>query len=766
MKSTGIYLASLMFFTLSVFGQKPSGTTTFYPAKPRPGVVPGPTMMQMPLVVPLFLVGDRFASVLTLVNNSTADTYADVTFRGLDGRTLASQRVEFAHHSQRLVDVGSLLQSKGLGATKGSIVVAQSPSLAGPTIAATLAMTYRGTSNPNFIDEEISMPSMEGSQVLQGVADRAHGSPLVAISSMAESMQHITMVCLGEHGANGAHHIDLAAGATFLADCTGSDESGHDFATAAEDRDEAASGPVGIKLTSDAMPGSFAAFALAPHRSGYNRFFSSILFSDPKLFHSPNTVFTGIPVGFSSLLGGNYTPHLSVSNFSATEVHVHTTFAQTSGNAPASGEVGALTVPAGSSRELILKNLEGDPGLQNSFIVTSDGDPGALMAKLISQSDSSPQGVELQAKDELDDHNAGEHPWSLEQGTESTLLLFNHGDKPQFFNVSLGGSATWQKAYKLAPMQTLAIGIQALIDNQVKDDKGRVLPKTLQSGELNWEAPSATRSSGRLLQSSRTTGMARNFSCGYAGLLCGADLSFLTEYLPDGSVVDFGLVTTRTCTSGNIYDCSGQQTGSGDSGFSYDWSSRDTGIASISGGSTMPNSSLLGVSVGSTYVNGNVNSQYCSAGGGGPATVTVPSKLLVAYDPGNVQANNCAVTSQNGKVRNIQYQLADGGGHNLGQSLIEEVYENLSANTCGNGVPQATTCTSSGAPNGIFTDVIWTNYCSPTPSNSCGFSIQPTHWKSCATATHTNIGSPTYIVTWRDITVNGAEQIVTGQVIP
>lgn len=630
MKSTGIYVASLMIFTMSILAQKPAGTTTFYPAKPLLGVVPGPPMMQMPLVVPLFVVGDRFASVLTLVNNSTADTYADVTFRGLDGRTLASERVDFAHHSQRLVDVGSLLQSKGLEATKGSIVVAQSSSLAGPTIAATLAMTYRRSSEPNFIDEEISMPSMEGSQVLQGVADQAHGSPLVAISSMAASVQHITLVCLGEHGASAAHHIDLAAGATFLADaCTGSDQSGHDFATAAEDRNDATRGPVGIKLVSDGMPGSFAAFALALHGGGDDHFFSSVLFSDPKLVRSPNTVFTGIPVGFAFPLGGNYTPHLSVTNFSATEVHVRTTFAQTSGNAPASREVGVLTVPAGSSRELTLKDLEGDSGLQNSFIVISDGDPGALMAKLISRSDSSRQEVELQAKDELDDHNAGEHPWSLEQGTESTLLLFNHGDKPQFFNVSLGGSDTWQKAYKLAPMQTIAIAIRELINNQTRDDKGRVLPKTLQSGELNWEAPDATRSSGRLLQSNRSTGMARNFSCGYSDLLCGASLTTFTADVGDGTYVSYGLVTAATCTSGRQNDCSGQPTGSGDSGFSYNWSTRDTGIASIYAGNTRPDSNVFGVSLGSTYVNGNINSAYCSAGGGGPVTTGVTMYLVL-----------------------------------------------------------------------------------------------------------------------------------------
>jgi hypothetical protein len=66
----------------------------------------------------------------------------------------------------------------------------------------------------SYIDEEIFMPSMKGSQVLQGVADRGNGSPILAISSMAESVQHIQIQCFGKDGAGTAQRIDLAAGET------------------------------------------------------------------------------------------------------------------------------------------------------------------------------------------------------------------------------------------------------------------------------------------------------------------------------------------------------------------------------------------------------------------------------------------------------------------------------------------------------------------------------------------------------------------------
>jgi hypothetical protein len=94
-------------------------------------------------------------------------------------------------------------------------------------------------------------------------------------------------------------------------------------------------------------------------------------------------------------------------------------------------------MPPKQSRELVLDGLQGEPDLQNSFIVYSDGAPGALMAKLVSTSDSQLHEVELQAKDASDTLNAGNHPWTVNGTTESTLLLFNHSSTKENFDVSI-----------------------------------------------------------------------------------------------------------------------------------------------------------------------------------------------------------------------------------------------------------------------------------------------------------------------------------------
>lgn len=632
-----VAMSCMALLTSAMLGQ-PKLKTTTAPAQPLPGGTsesPGP---MMPLIVPLFLEGNQFSGTLVLVNNTTENTYADVTVRALGGKTLAVKRVNFAPHSQRKLEIGKLLDAPGLAAIAGSIVVMQSPDLAGPAIAAVLAMTYTGSTDPNYIDEEIFMPSMTGSRMLQGVADSGSGSPFLAISSMADVRQHVQIQCFGKNGAGVSRTISLAAGETLITGaCSGPDLHNDDFTNVVEQLDEHISGPQGIRLTSDAMPGSFAAFAMVRHHDRGDRFFSSVLFSDPKSLNSPNTVFTGVPVGNAESLlpTGRYVPRLTLANFSDKDIQVQTTFAKTSDDTPTVQDLDALTVPSHTSRELVVPDLRGDSTLQNSFLVHSDGAPGALMAKFVSQGDSRLHEVELQAKDEADMQNAGAHPWSIEDNTESTLLLFNHSKTTQVFTATVSaGGIDWQKEYKLASLQTKAISIRELVEEQIKDDKGQRLPQNSKTGETSWLVTDFAKGSGRLLQSDRSLAMARNFSCGYSGLLCASSFTIVYDVFGN-TVLQFGDITGITCTSGLPNACSGARTGTAN--FSTTWTTQYPNVLSISGSSTNPSVYLKGVSSGSSQINGRIQSQYCSSGQGGTGT-----GCTVSIVPGSFTAKNCS----------------------------------------------------------------------------------------------------------------------------
>src|SRR5205807_7494922 len=173
-------------------------------------------MMRMPLVLPLFIQNEQFTSTLMIVNGSAESTYADVVVTGLGGKDINHLRVDFAPHSQRRVEVLDLLREVGLPSVMGRITIMQSPDLKGMAVAAQLSISYQGSTQPSYIDEETAMPSAEGSQVLRAVADRTAGAPAVAVTNLSSTDQHVTMECLSETGANSSTTIELGAQETVV----------------------------------------------------------------------------------------------------------------------------------------------------------------------------------------------------------------------------------------------------------------------------------------------------------------------------------------------------------------------------------------------------------------------------------------------------------------------------------------------------------------------------------------------------------------------
>jgi hypothetical protein len=620
------YIAAL-FNTAAIGRERPNALKAKSHRTARPQNGPAAPVMQMPLVVPLFIQDRTFTSNLIIVNTTNVNTYADVILSGLDGNKLVSQRIGLPPHSQRQVGMDSLLRSVNSPATAGRITIAQSPDLKGMSIASQLTMTYLGSREINFIDEEVAMPSTESSLTLRAVTDMTDGSPVVAITSLAETLQRISIECLSAKDGHVRKMVEIPAGETLVTEACREDGRHHaDLGAISEIADERQPRTIGISLTSDGMAGSFAAFGLSSHGGRADHFFTSIPFTDPKMTMSTTTVFTGAPVGSLSLLpDGKYVPQLAFANFSNRSAHVSVNYARMSGETPIVKEVANIDVPGMTVEHLALDGLQGNPDLKSSFLVTADGSPGDVMTKLTSQSDSPLREIELLGKDKGDRYNGGTHPWSLEQGTESTLLLFNHSEKAQFFNIDIGSdSLLWQKAFLLQSMETHAISLRDLIQFQVKDDEGRTLPKDVQSGQINWFFHTQNAGHGRLLQSNHTTSMARNFSC-YGGYVIGRAY-FLGAWGP--TTVNIG----QTLATPNVYtdeytatyqgQCGGNFVGRGGVGLTYNWQSYNTSVVSISGSNTLAYANLLGVSGGTADIDVAVTDFYnCRQDAGGITTV-------------------------------------------------------------------------------------------------------------------------------------------------
>jgi hypothetical protein len=622
---------------------------------------PSQMMTQMPLVLPLFIQDRQFTSTLVMVNGSNEVTAADVTLTALNGREIKTERVDFAPHSQRRIEIYSLLQAAVSPDTSGRITIMPSSGVKNMAVLAQLSLTYLGSREPTYLDEEIAMPSPEGSQTLRAVADPGQGSPVVAITSLSASPQNITVQCLRPRGAPFSKSVELGTAETVVMQAC-ADGTLHDvaFQEVSGTTSEEARGAIGIALRSDAMPGSFAAFGLAAHKAEGNRFFSAVSFTDPKLLRSPNTVFTGVPIGSAFLFpDANFEPEVALANFSAKDLNVTVKYSRTSGGEPLLQDVTKLVIPAGATQHISLSGLQADPDLKNSFLITSNGAPGDLIAKLFATSESGLHEVELLGKDQEDYLDGGDHPWSTEQGTESTLLLFNDSAKPQKLDVQIGaGNALWQKNYVLKPMETMSLAVGDIIEKQIIDDKGKKLPKDIQNGHIQWFNLNSGGSHGRLLQSNRATDMARSFSCGQFYIICSSSFYIEVGNLLISATQEVASLTVTVCSNPYSPTCYTGSPAYYDPG-SPNWSSSNSSVANITGyGSGGYAVDLKGDAGGSTTVSASIVDQYgCSGGGSGSVKVQVPTSLSVVS--GVLASSGQCSSSQYGAMADITYQVRD-----------------------------------------------------------------------------------------------------------
>jgi hypothetical protein len=313
-----------------------------------------------------------------------------------------------------------------------------------------------------------------------------------------------------------------------------------------------------------------------------------------------------------------------------------------------------------------LADLQGDPGIRNSFVVTSDAAPGDLAVSMGSIAINDESEVELLGKDAQQPENMGAHPWSIAEANESTLLLFNHTDQHQRAMVTVfNGQALWQKLIKISPLETVALSMNELIKNQVPDDHGKTLPRDLVEGEISWTMGNSKTLTGRMLVSNRIAGMARNFSCAAYNVLCGAGISPTSAFVGVGDSSTSFWASYGSCIGYNTSSCSGP--GGGGVSPDYSWSGGG-GVVDISSCGDSGGCTATGRTTGSGQVQVTVYTTspgYCAFSAysnvtGFQASITnadiVANQISVTMTPTNL--NGTLTLTANGP--NISYTLFQG----------------------------------------------------------------------------------------------------------
>ena len=430
------------------------------------------------------------------------------------------------------------------------------------------------------------------------------GSPIIALKSLAQSTQTVTLECFSEKAAPTKGTVQLPSGESILvAACDVSQTGRAAVSEAISDNPAVDRGAVGVAISTTAPSGDLIGYGFAAYRDDRGPYFTSLNLTDPAAMLSSTTIFTGIPAGQTELLERTlFKPELAITNFSPKPAHVSVTMATTTSGKTRADVVQTLLLLPWSSRTVKLP-AHGDPGMTNSLVVHSSLPPGEVVSQFVAWGDSLFRTVELQAKDSDSIQNGGGHPWTIEPGADSTLLLFNHSiDGPKRFNVLVNsGKQLWQNHYMLAPMESKAVNIRSIVEKQIPDEKGKKLDKATISGQVGWWTRLPKWGKGRLMVSSPRDGLARSYSCGTCAALCnfGAYLDpYTSTVLGIDGFGNLGNINVQQCLLTCTQQCGGRPQGPSLEA-SYTWTSTDTSIATVSGGVNDALASFKGVKAGS-----------------------------------------------------------------------------------------------------------------------------------------------------------------------
>ncbi len=134
----------------------------------------------MPMTAPLYLEGESYASTLYLVNSLNFGIEADITLYDLNGAQLTTKRTFMKANSQQSFRIKEILSEGGLYSEAGSVEVI-SPTNA-TALLGQLSVTRLGAS-AEYLDEEMFMPNVRGTNTIRAVIDSPQNSPIVAITN-------------------------------------------------------------------------------------------------------------------------------------------------------------------------------------------------------------------------------------------------------------------------------------------------------------------------------------------------------------------------------------------------------------------------------------------------------------------------------------------------------------------------------------------------------------------------------------------------------
>ncbi len=541
--------ASLITLSLALpalsWGQAPPSQN---PATPPPGASPAKTMpsgMQM-TNIPYFTLRDGMNSTLTL-NNTAAVQVPDVTVTiyNREGRSQVLPSMTLDPHSFKQIELRGVVASDLFDS--GNLEVSYPGT---PMLVTCQLSVYSTDKRVSFESREQSMMDFESSKLngILWVPDKAEG--FLAMTNAATNAVKVTL-------SIGSKRKEFAV-------------QPHETQVAKLNEQLQGRSMALVALQHNGKPGAIVTTGFVLDlKNGYS---ATFMMHDPKLMRS--SLLAGAHFRFGQPDAGEGFPDgtqfrapLFLANVSDKPVNTHISVDYTVQNQaqdheektdPKGDRHGAnskmpqadaptdkvsnvavkdVTIAAGDvqkielSEEMTRFNIDG-PAKEAGVEIAFDAAPGALIAQLTSVDQSGDYAFEVPIKDPaaIGEWPQGVYPWSLENGSATTLHLKNYTDKRQVAEVEIryAGGSYEPKQLVLAPHETMAIDIRTLKDSKTPDEHGNTIPADITHGQIWWGPRALKTMIGRAEDVNVAEGTAHSFSC--PGACCGTRRAYFQMY--------------------------------------------------------------------------------------------------------------------------------------------------------------------------------------------------------------------------------------------
>jgi hypothetical protein len=582
--------------------------------------------MPMPLIAPLFIEDASTHSEITMVNNSTHPLDVEITLTALSGEQLGMTTVSLAAHEQNVLPIADLFSASPHtpAATFGSIMLmpTRPASLAGQ-----LSIVSHGPFHTEDVEEEFLMAMESKPTNYRAVVGDVSGLPAIAIRSLSAAPQKISVTCVKEDGSFHVNdNLQIAPNQTLLVHaCSASEHiqmnSINDvFGNTAEEP-----GAAGMWVSSSAPSQEIAVFGIGV-RGNLARSLVSIPFENVNTLRSTAGVYPGATLSPSSHKRQTFRLRIPMANFGNAPRTVKVWLTKGSGPRSTRELIADTVVAAGTAVQWQSREIHSEPFGGNSVVVEADGAPGELISSVQLQQESQGNDVigTLPWKDQGQAENGGEHPWSINGGMSSDVLLFNADPKVKNQSVQFTVYADgqfWTRSLTVDPLATVRVSLKDIIQKQELDDKGRSLSKTSMSGIVTWSTGLNPRIFGKLIQADEYTGISRAYACGQYVSACGVAL---TNPSPNpiavGEQTEVEVFEVMACTGDAPCECN-DGCGSASTTGVLNWETDNSNILTVnsSGGGA---GVYTGKSPGQAFASASVvDAQGCYGDGGVQVTV-------------------------------------------------------------------------------------------------------------------------------------------------